>query len=176
MENDRMPRDGENVLFPKTPKSASSKSNSPAPSQARIPSQQAISQQSVSQDALFSQNSLLTSSQLSSQEPLRFAREPSLEEISNAQRVAQLCAHLGLPPPSYHLEQHPTAEGVWSGYAMFSDSMMPQKLGEVTNVYSKRVAKEKIAGEVIRWLDWLAAERQAKLSQIVDGGAKIDPP
>ena len=161
MKHEHMPNDGENVVFARPTVSASSNANSPAPSsQDRTP-------------LPHSGGGVPVSSPPGEPDPLQVAQQlhagsamdTTPDGPTAAQQVAQICGHLGIVPPSYQLQKHPDLEGVWSGYAAFSDPRLPQRLGEVQEVYSKRLVKETIAADVLQWLRRLEDARR----KVADG-------
>lgn len=79
-----------------------------------------------------------------------------------ASRVPDLCHSLGLPTPSYVLESNPEFPSIYSGYAHFSgDPRVSGKLGEFTNIFGRKNAKEACAIEVVGFLESMRDQRAA---------------
>lgn len=93
-------------------------------------------------------------------------------EIDNSmpatQRVPPLCTRLGLKPPSYQLQQHPSIPSLFSGHAEFDGGLQgATQLGHVSDVYTKKNAKEKIASIVLQHLLKIQAEREAQADKLI---------
>ncbi|MCJ1266273.1 hypothetical protein MMC22_006156 [Lobaria immixta] len=86
-------------------------------------------------------------------------------DTTYAQRVNELCPLLGVNTPTYRLSaESPSAPNHLSGAAYFSgEPRLPEKYGEVRNVYGKKAAKEEVARGVWEALEELAAERGVKV-------------
>ncbi|KAI2637364.1 hypothetical protein GGS21DRAFT_549442 [Xylaria nigripes] len=86
---------------------------------------------------------------------------------SSVYLVSQLCSSLNLPSPSYVVES-PDNDGLYNGYANFGldRGLMPfdvSKLRGVTDVLGQKLAKEKIAKEV---LEYLVAEKEKRDAEL----------
>jgi hypothetical protein len=92
---------------------------------------------------------------------------------SYAQRVAEMCAKLAMSPPSYVITQHGELMSMYSGYARFENSPeVVGKVGEFSNVYSKKKAKECCAEQVLKFLQDIAnmrAGRRLSDGKVPDG-------
>ncbi|TKW49651.1 hypothetical protein CTA1_4284 [Colletotrichum tanaceti] len=70
-------------------------------------------------------------------------------------RVRELCARLKYPIPHYRLAKNTTVTGddFWDGHADFGgDPRVPDGLGVVRKVLTKKAAKERVAKHVLTWL------------------------
>ncbi|KAI0871193.1 hypothetical protein GGS24DRAFT_70888 [Hypoxylon argillaceum] len=98
---------------------------------------------------------------------------------SATHRVAELCKELGYPAPTYQLAAGD--DGFFNGWADFGDytDLLPPEiagLSRVTNVISKKAAKEMVAEGLLAPLRAHKAQRDAQnrafLAQYSDGGMK----
>ncbi|TEA16200.1 hypothetical protein C8034_v001182 [Colletotrichum sidae] len=90
-------------------------------------------------------------------------RSGSESEVSVTKRVQELCSHLHLPVPRYVLREDTSVPGadLWNGRPDFDDNPhVPDDLGVVTRVFTKKAAKEKMAEEMLDWLNGLLEERR----------------
>lgn len=85
------------------------------------------------------------------------------EDVSNLQRLDALCKMLKIGSPSYELEtRNDGTEGIFSGRIVFPSSSskggsgivpaLPDGVGEVRDVYTKKAARERIAQSVLQYL------------------------
>jgi len=85
---------------------------------------------------------------------------------SCSQQVAELCLRLALNLPTYRLEPQEACPSMWNGYAHFNgDPRMPARVGEFSNVFGRKNAKEECAKDVLELLHGIAAERTEKVRQ-----------
>jgi hypothetical protein len=93
-------------------------------------------------------------------------------------RVEDLCRVMGLTIPRYKITASPTADAAapntdfFEGHADFgSDAIqVPEGLGQVSNVYGRRNARERIAEEV---LVWLVDEEKKRLKEVDEMMAQV---
>jgi hypothetical protein len=79
---------------------------------------------------------------------------------SSSQQVAELAVKLGIQPPSYVINPHEQFSTIYRGYAHFNgNARFDEKVGEFSNVYGKKQAKETCAGKVLSYLEGIAAQR-----------------
>lgn len=72
------------------------------------------------------------------------------------------CPTLGLSPPTYRIEDDPSAPALYSGSAFFAaGSDVSGPVGSVRNVYGKKNAKEELAKQVLRFLELETEKRKA---------------
>ncbi|KAK0630732.1 hypothetical protein B0T17DRAFT_616349 [Bombardia bombarda] len=96
------------------------------------------------------------------------------DDIPATKRVNEMCSRLGIVPPQYQLTvssgDDESAGGFFSGYPTFGvDSVqMPDGLGRVTNCYSRKMTREKIAEEVLVYLLTVEAERAAAAEELLE--------
>ena len=74
---------------------------------------------------------------------------------------------LGLTSPQYVLKPvSPNAPNMLSGYATFPNSLdVAQEMGEVSNIFGKKKAKEEVAKGVWEVLKALAAKRNVNIAE-----------
>ncbi|KZL84618.1 rRNA-processing protein [Colletotrichum incanum] len=80
---------------------------------------------------------------------------PKSSEPSTAQRVRELCARLKYPVPHYKLTEDTTVAGggFWNGHADFSNDLrVPDDLGTVHKVLTRRAAKDRMSEDILAWL------------------------
>lgn len=93
-----------------------------------------------------------------------------------AQKVNDAYPLLGLQAPQYVLgAASDLALNMISGYASFpNEPGLPKKIGEVSNVYGKKSAKEEVAKGVWDVLQGLAEKRGVKISETDGGGVDYE--
>lgn len=143
-----MPKDGENVLFPKGSKSALS---SPTP-----PSLRSRGASPITAPADVSQPHTTTKMDIDTARN----KPQGARGVLMSQQVNQLCLQLGINPPRYALQPQPDEDDMWNGRAQFDDRIVPQDVGVVNGVYTERFARERVAEQVLKWL--LSEERRRK--------------
>lgn len=88
--------------------------------------------------------------------------------MSASQRVHALCTRLGVPSPSYTLLQDKEIQSLFSGWAEITGGLnMPTKLGHVSDVYTKKAAKEQIAVNVLEYLLKIERERGEQADKVL---------
>ncbi|KAL0931811.1 uncharacterized protein CTRU02_212764 [Colletotrichum truncatum] len=88
------------------------------------------------------------------------ATSPS--DVPATKRVTDLCTRLGFPAPDYRIGEDDSVPGgnIWKGTAYFDNSpVVPEDIGTVRGIYTKKATKEKMA-ELI--LDWLLAQQKKR--------------
>lgn len=99
---------------------------------------------------------------------------------SFGQRVAELCAKLAMSPPVYNITAHDDFKAMYSGYASFENSpLIVGRVGEFSNVYGKKRARESCAEKVLEFLEGIAALRGGnivveKVPETESGGSLLD--
>jgi hypothetical protein len=79
---------------------------------------------------------------------------------SYGQRVAEMCGKLAMSPPVYMITQHEEFKAMYSGYATFeSNPQIVGRVGEFSNIYGRKRAKEACAEKVLEFLESIAAIR-----------------
>ncbi|KAK2050426.1 hypothetical protein LZ31DRAFT_548269 [Colletotrichum somersetense] len=104
-------------------------------------------------------------------EPAPATSDPS--ELSTTQRVRELCGRLKYPVPHYKLTEDPTVPGgdFWNGRADFSNDLrVPEGLGVVNKVLTKKAAKDRMAEDILAWL-LHSQEERSKLAKTLIGGS-----
>lgn len=89
--------------------------------------------------------------------------------MSAAQRAAELCTNLRLPPLKYDLRQSSgNAVGYWSGGLDFGAAVIdiPPDVGRVENVYGKKNAQNEVAKQLLVYLRKMKAERDADFERL----------
>jgi hypothetical protein len=82
---------------------------------------------------------------------------------SYASQVPDLCISMGITPPSYVIEPIVELGSIYCGYAQFiGEPRISGKIGEFTNVFGKKNAKEACAKEVVSFLRDLRDQLRAK--------------
>ncbi|EFQ28448.1 hypothetical protein CGRA01v4_07393 [Colletotrichum graminicola] len=93
-------------------------------------------------------------------------------ELSATQRVRELCSRLKYPVPHYRLTQDTTVPGgdFWNGCADFSNDLrVPEDLGTVNKVLTKRAAKDRMSEHILAWLLHEQEERNRKAKRLLGG-------
>jgi hypothetical protein len=93
-------------------------------------------------------------------------------------RVEDLCRVMGLAIPQYKVTASPSADAAapntsfFEGHADFGPDaiQVPEGLGQVSNVYGRRNARERIAEEV---LVWLVGEEKKRLREVDEMMAQV---
>ncbi|CCF44254.1 hypothetical protein CH063_13713 [Colletotrichum higginsianum] len=89
-------------------------------------------------------------------------------------RILELCARLKYPVPHYRLAKNTTIAGgdFWDGHADFGgDPRVPDDLGVVRKVLTKKAAKERMAKHVLVWL-LSELERRERVARVLLGDNK----
>ena len=84
------------------------------------------------------------------------------------QRIPAICARLKFQPPQYKLHPDPESHSFFSGWAEFPSGIdMPTQMGHVSNVYTRKAAKEAIAVNVLKRLLEIEAERGEQADKLL---------
>lgn len=99
--------------------------------------------------------------------PAPAAGAKTKDTLSRSQQVVELCLRLALNLPTYRLEPQEACPAMWSGYAHFNgDPRMPGRVGEFSNIFGRKNAKEECAKGVLELLHGIAAEKAEKVRQL----------
>ncbi|KAK1991503.1 hypothetical protein LX36DRAFT_346061 [Colletotrichum falcatum] len=96
-------------------------------------------------------------------------------ELSATQRVRELCGRLKYPVPHYRLTEDTTVPGgdFWNGRADFSNDLrVPEGLGAVNKVLTKKAAKDRMAENVLAWLLHEQEKRNTKAKAFLGGSGQ----
>ncbi|KAK2025562.1 hypothetical protein LX32DRAFT_51967 [Colletotrichum zoysiae] len=96
------------------------------------------------------------------------------EGLSTTQRVRELCGRLKYPVPHYRLTEDTTVPGgdFWNGRADFNhDPRVPEGLGVVNKVLTKKAAKDRMAEDILTWLLHKQEERNKVAKTLLGGSA-----
>lgn len=85
--------------------------------------------------------------------------------------VADLCSHLGFPPPRYNVIENSPNE--YSGMAQFDDYgdvelIALTRASRVEGMGGKEIARQSIARKLLKKLQEIEAERDAQLQLVMD--------
>ncbi|KAK2011456.1 hypothetical protein LZ32DRAFT_648499 [Colletotrichum eremochloae] len=103
-------------------------------------------------------------------EPLPVTSSPS--ELSAMQRVRELCSRLKYPVPHYRLTEDTTVPGgdFWNGRADFNNDLrVPEDLGTVNKVLTKKAAKNRMAEDILAWLLYEQEKRNGMAKTFLGG-------
>ncbi|KAK1598521.1 uncharacterized protein LY79DRAFT_586609 [Colletotrichum navitas] len=92
--------------------------------------------------------------------------------LSATQRVRELCSRLKYPVPHYKLTEDTTVPGgdFWNGRADFgNDLRVPEDLGTVNKVLTKKAAKDRMSEDILAWLLHEQEERNRKAKRLLRG-------
>ena len=89
---------------------------------------------------------------------------PPKATTSFASQIPDLCIRLGFKMPTYKIEKmSPEQSSFYKGYAHFpTDPRIDGKIGEITNIYGQKHAKETIATELYKFLKDIEKQRSEK--------------
>ncbi|KAJ3938488.1 hypothetical protein N0V92_013992, partial [Colletotrichum tropicale] len=77
--------------------------------------------------------------------------------------VEKLASRLNLPVPRYILTEDPELSDFWNGRAEFDNNpLIPEDLGSVSKIYTKRAAREKMAQGILEWMLAKQDQRERK--------------
>ncbi|KAH0543007.1 hypothetical protein FGG08_002615 [Glutinoglossum americanum] len=92
----------------------------------------------------------------------RFAQKVNVDDGD----LKELCPLIGLSPPEYRITPDPRADSMYSGAAYFNDPILPSgPIGEIRNVFGKKIAKEEISKSVLAYLKEWAKKRGVELRE-----------
>ncbi|KAK1980473.1 hypothetical protein LZ30DRAFT_594686 [Colletotrichum cereale] len=94
-------------------------------------------------------------------------------ELSATQRVRELCGRLKYPIPHYRLTEDTTVPGgnFWNGRADFgNDLRVPEDLGAVNKVLTKKAAKDRMSEDILAWL-LHEQEKRNRMAKTLLGGS-----
>lgn len=85
----------------------------------------------------------------------------SEEEVSNVKQLEQFCDNMKMARPKLEVLSSPNFAGIFNGRVVFvakkdqagnSNVSLPPEVGSVKNVYTRKAAKEQLAGNVLSYL------------------------
>lgn len=83
-------------------------------------------------------------------------------DVSVGEKVVQLALELLFNPPAYVMAADPAAPMLWSGYAHFpGDPRVDGRVGEFSNVFGKKNAKDACAVQVVEFLQGVKRHRES---------------
>ncbi|KAK4185342.1 hypothetical protein QBC35DRAFT_524966 [Podospora australis] len=93
------------------------------------------------------------------------------QNVAASKQVLVLCKKLGLVAPQYVLTSVDSARDRWNAKVNFGPDAcrLPDGLGQVKQVYSKRFAKEAVAEQVLVFLQGVLRKREAELREVTEG-------
>ncbi|KAI8222843.1 hypothetical protein K4K54_006561 [Colletotrichum sp. SAR 10_86] len=86
-----------------------------------------------------------------------------ISELPLTKQVEKLASRLNLPVPRYILTEDPELSDFWNGRAEFDNNpLIPEDLGSVSKIYTKRAAREKMAQGILEWMLAKQDQRERK--------------